>query len=95
MFQANGLTANGLSPGDKMPGATASVFDEMDGLMSDWSWRPRLRDVAPPTYQYNAGERMRWRVHNECGFPLGAQQPWSFPAYRGPAAKPARIGVTR
>lgn len=86
---------NGLDPGDKMPGTQTSVFDPMDGLMSDWSWRPRMRDLNPPTYQYNESERVRWWYYNAMGFPLGAQQPWSFPAYQGPAVKPVRIGVTR
>lgn len=92
MFMTHHAPPNGLDPGDKMPGASGSIFDEMDELMADWSWRGRQTD---PGYVYTVEERLKWWIHNAMGFPMGAARPWSFPAYRGPVAPPPRIGVTR
>lgn len=92
MFMTHHAPPNGLDPGDKMPGASGSIFDEMDELMADWSWRGRQTD---PGYVYTPAECERWRIHNLMGFQMPALRPWSFPAYRGPVAPPPRIGVTR
>ena len=75
--------------------SAGSVNDEMDGLMSDWSWRPRRSDLAPPVYVYTPIECLLWELGHMVGLEMSAQQPWSFPAYRGPVARPSRIGVTR
>jgi hypothetical protein len=95
MFMTHTAPPNGLDPGDRMPGTGESLFDPMDGLMSDWSWRPRRSDLAPPVYVYSWQETVRWDMHNVRGLHMPAQQPWSFPAYRGLPERPQRIGVTR
>jgi hypothetical protein len=82
-------------PVSKIPEA-GSINDEMDGLMSDWSWRPRLRDLNPPVYVYSEAERDQYEFLSRFGSaPPPARQPWSFPAYRGLPERPQRIGVTR
>lgn len=72
---------------------TAPALDEMDELMSDWSWRQGQFD---PGYVYTEAERNWWLVYHLTGGPsFPAVRPWSFPAYIGPVAPPPRIGVTR
>lgn len=89
MFMTHTAPPNGLDPGDRMPGAGGDPLDEMDSLMSDWSWRDQRPD---PGYVYTEAERFRWWIHSCTGFPMPAVRPWSFPAYRGPVARPPRIG---
>jgi hypothetical protein len=92
MFMTHHAPPNGLDPGDRMPGAGGDPLDEMDSLMSDWSWRDQRPD---PGYVYTAFERLMWQFEHEMGLQLPAVRPWSFLAYRGPVARPPRIGVTR
>lgn len=90
MFMTHHAPPNGLNPTDRWPlPVTGSIFDEMDSLMSDWSWCDQRPD---PGYVYTEGERMRWHIWNAMGFQMPAVRPWSFPAYRGPIARPPRIG---
>jgi hypothetical protein len=92
MFMTHHAPPNGLDPGDRMPGAGGDPLDEMDSLMSDWSWRDQRAD---PGYVYTWQECVRWDMHHVRRMQMPAVRPWSFPAYRGPVARPPRIGVTR
>lgn len=89
MFMTHHAPPNGLDPGDRMPGAGGDPLDEMDSLMSDWSWRDQRPD---PGYIYTWQEIVRWDMHHVRGLRMPAVRPWSFPAYRGTPTRPPRIG---
>lgn len=93
MYMTHHAPPNGLDPGDRMPGTVSSVFDEMDDLMADWSWRDGGID---PGHIYTAEEIKAYEAFVAANPTkiAPAVKPWSFPAYVGPAA-PARFGEAR
>lgn len=91
MFMTHFAPPNGLDPGDRMPGTGNSIFDEMDDLMGDWSWREGQTD---PGRVYTPEERDAYVAFTAAnpGKTMPAVKPWSFPAYTGAASRPRRIG---
>lgn len=95
MFMTNAAPLNGLDPGDRMPGANSPVFDEMDRLMGDWSWREHEHRRTDSRWRvYSAEERAAYEefVAANPGKTMPALHPWSCAAYAGAPSRPNRIG---
>lgn len=85
------MVAHAKSSTAEVADTDAGSADLMAKLMGDWSWRPEMQ-LVDPGYAYTAEQRADWELFRDIGSSMPAVRPWMVSAYRGPEAKPKRIG---